>query len=73
MYKTIKAIYDEGKIIPLEDEELNIKKGKILITVIEEEDEESGITGEELSNYQGIFSNFKDDPVQYQRSIRDEW
>ena len=36
MYKTIKAIYDNGRIIPLEDEELNIKRGKVLITVLEE-------------------------------------
>jgi predicted DNA-binding antitoxin AbrB/MazE fold protein len=72
MYKTIEAIYDNGKIIPIENEELDIKKGKILITVIEEEEEE-GISGEELSDYQGVLSNFKENPVSYQRKIRDEW
>ena len=36
MYKTIEAIYDNGQIISIE-EPINIKRGKVLITILEEE------------------------------------
>lgn len=73
MYKTIEAIYDNGQIIQMA-EPINIKRGKVLITILNEEpDEVKGVTGEELSKYQGILKSFKEDPVEYQRRIRDEW
>jgi len=73
VYKTIEAIYDNGQIISV-DEPINIKRSKVLITILEEEPEKvRGISGEELSKYQGIVKSFKEDPVAYQRRLRDEW
>jgi len=73
VYKTIEAIYDNGQIISVE-EPINIKRGKVLITILEEEpDEIRGVSAEELSKYQGILKSFKEDPVEYQRRLRDEW
>lgn len=73
MYRTIEAIYDNGQIIQ-PAEPLNIKRGKVLITILEKEsDEITGISGEELSKYQGVLKSFQEDPVEYQRKIRDEW
>ena len=40
MYKTIEAIYEDGKILDLK-EPLNIKKARILITIINEISESS--------------------------------
>ncbi len=71
MYKTIEAIYDEGKIIT--DEPVNIKKAKVLITILEEKPEENkGMKASDLIKYKGILLNFKEDPVFYQRRLRDE-
>jgi len=73
MYKTIEAIYDNGQIIQ-SAEPINIKRGKVLITILEKEsDDITGIMGEELAEYQGILKSFQEDPVEYQRRIRDEW
>ncbi len=35
MYRTIEAIYDNGKVYPAED--IKIKKGSVLLTILEEE------------------------------------
>ncbi len=72
MYKTIEALYKEGVIITL-TEEIPVKYARILITILESKDNISGIQGDELKQYQGILKNFHDDPVAYQRSLRDEW
>ncbi|HPZ10400.1 MAG TPA: hypothetical protein PL110_20085 [Candidatus Eremiobacteraeota bacterium] len=72
MYRTIEAIYDEGKIIT--DEPVNIKKAKVLITILEDKSEEDkGMKARELIKYRGILKNFEEDPVLYQRRLRDEW
>ncbi len=37
MYRTIEAIYDNGKVYPVED--IKIKKGRVLLTTLEEDKE----------------------------------
>ncbi|HEO64613.1 MAG TPA: DUF104 domain-containing protein [Spirochaetes bacterium] len=37
MYRTIEAIYDNGKVYPVED--MKIKKGRVLLIILEEEAE----------------------------------
>ena len=59
MYKTIKAIYDNGRIIPLEDEELNIKQGKVLITVLEEEKIDEN-RGKQVASLRGALNSHAD-------------
>lgn len=74
MYTTIEALYDNGKIIPLKDE-LKLKHGKVLITVIENEDNEE-MNKSNLRNllrYQALISNLPKEPVKYQRELRDAW
>ncbi len=48
MYTTKEALYDNGKIIQLKDK-LKIKQGKVLITILESEDE-SKIGKSDLKN-----------------------
>ena len=75
MYSTIEAFYDNGKIIPLNDE-LKIKRGKVLITILGDKwanilEGKSMIRN--LLKYRGIIKNLPKDSVNYQREIRDEW
>jgi len=72
MYKTIEALYKDGVVISL-TEDIPVKYARILITILESKDNISGIQGDELKKYQGILKNFHDDPVAYQRRLRDEW
>ena len=74
MYTTIEALYDNGKIIPLKDK-LKIKQGKVLITILESEDE-SKIGKSNLKNllkYRPLIKNLPKNPVKYQRKLRDAW
>ena len=74
MYTTVEAIYDNGRIIPIE-KKLKIKKGRVLITFLNEE--ETGIKKksslENLLKYKGKIKNLPKDPVAYQRELRDAW
>jgi bifunctional DNA-binding transcriptional regulator/antitoxin component of YhaV-PrlF toxin-antitoxin module len=74
MYTTVEAIYDNGRIIPIE-KKLKIKKGRVLITFLNEE--EIGIKKksslENLLKYKGKIKNLPKDPVAYQRELRDAW
>ena len=73
MYETIEAIYEDGKIIPMEDE-LNIKKAKVLLTIVEnlEERKPDGKPLAHLMKYKGILKNFPEG-LKYQKDLRDEW
>ncbi len=73
MYETIEAIYDDGKIIPVEDE-LNIKKAKVLLTIVEsiEERVPKGVPLAHLMKYRGILKKFPEG-LKYQKELRDEW
>ena len=73
MYETIEAIYEDGKIIPMEGE-LNIKKAKVLLTIIEnlEEREPKGVPLAHLMKYRGILKKFPEG-LKYQKELRDEW
>jgi len=70
MFKTIEALYENGKIIPLNDV-IPFKKAKVLITILEEKNTE-GMKAGDLIKFKGILKNFPEDPVEYQRRIRDE-
>lgn len=59
MYRTIEAMYDNGRIIPLEDGELNIKKGKILITVLEEDETDKNKEAQ-VQSLRGVLNNYAD-------------
>jgi predicted DNA-binding antitoxin AbrB/MazE fold protein len=73
MYTTIEAIYDNGKIIPLKDE-IKLKHGKVLITIIGDQDVKAGIsTIRNLLKYKSLIKNLPEDPVKYQRELRDAW
>jgi predicted DNA-binding antitoxin AbrB/MazE fold protein len=74
MYTTIEAIYDNGKIIQLKDK-IKLKHGKVLITIIEEEDisKAGKSTLRDLLQYRNIIKNLPKDPVKYQRELRDAW
>ncbi|QTA79220.1 Uncharacterized protein dnl_14750 [Desulfonema limicola] len=50
-----------------------VKHAKILITILAEEEKTSSISGNTLKKYQGILKSFHEDPVEYQRKLRDEW
>jgi len=77
MYKTIEALYEDGKIKPLNDEILGIKKGKVLITILEvfDEDDEQNyptFTEDDIKQLsKGITLN--EDPLEYQKRMRNEW
>jgi len=73
MFKTIEAFYDNGRITAINDE-IKVKKAKVLITIIEEDKLlKSGVKATALFKLSGILKNFKEDPVEFQRRIRDEW
>lgn len=73
MYETIEAIYDNGKIIPMEDE-LHIKKAKVLLTIVEDmkERKPKGVPLANLMKYRGILKKFPEG-LKYQKELRDEW
>ncbi len=72
MYKTIEAIYDNGKIIPIKDK-IKLKRGKVLVTIIGSEDsnETRKSTIRNLVKYRSIIKHLPKDSVSYQREIRD--
>lgn len=73
MLNTYEAIYEDHKIIFL-NEEPKIKKARVFITVIECNDKkETGIKSEILNKNAGVLKNFDENALDYQRRIRDEW
>jgi heterodisulfide reductase subunit C len=73
MYETIEAIYEDGKIIPLNDE-LKVKKAKVFLTIVEEmeESEPQGVPLNSLMQFKGLFKKFPEG-LKYQKELRDEW
>lgn len=67
MYKTIKALYQNGKII-CKEAMPQVKKAKLLITIVDEEP----IKISRLLRYKGIFKK-KIDGMKYQKKMRSEW
>ncbi len=68
MYKTIKALYQNGKIIWGKEAMPPVKKAKLLITIVDEEPKKIL----SLSRYKGIFKK-KIDGMEYQKKMRSEW
>lgn len=67
MLKTIEAYYNNGRII-YKEAMPNLKKARLLITIMEEEPHERHL----LERFKGIFKK-KIDGMEYQRKIRSEW
>lgn len=67
MLKTIEAYYDSGKIT-YKDAMPDVKKARLLITIIEEEQHKP----HELSRFKGIFKD-KVNGLEYQKRLRSEW
>lgn len=74
MYTTVEAIYDNGKIIPIE-KKLKIKRGRVLITFLDREEtvNKKKSTLGNLLKYKDKIKSFPKDPVAYQRELRDAW
>ena len=73
MYRTFEAIYDNGKITPISNR-MDIKKARVLITVVEDIDEEekTGIHLRDIIQYKGALKNFPEG-MKYQEQLRNEW
>ncbi len=73
MNRTITAIYENGKLIPLEGN-LPTKKARVKVTILEELGMEvAGLTIVQLKKLQNEISNLPENGIQYQRELRDEW
>ena len=73
MYKTIEAMYDNGKILPLYEKIPN-GKSKVLITILDESRKlEHGLTLSRLKEFAGKMEGLNRDGLEYQKEIRDEW
>lgn len=77
MYKTIEAIYENGKILPLDDSEINIKRGKVLLTILEIYEKkdispETTFSEKDVSKLAGSITLYED-PLEYQKRMRNEW
>lgn len=72
MLKTFEALYDHGRIVPLNDV-IDFDTARVLITVLEANVPVKGVSGEKLSEFIGTLKNFPEDPVEFQRRVRDEW
>jgi hypothetical protein len=67
MYKTIKALYQNGRII-CKEAMPPVKNAKLLITIVDEEQKKNS----RLWRYKGIFKK-KIDGMEYQKKMRAEW
>ena len=75
MYTTIEALYDNGKIVPLKGK-IKIKRGKVLVTIIESDEPEHKTERGELmaealkkiADKSGLKSI--KNPVSWQREVR---
>lgn len=75
MYKTIEALYDNGMIIFPKNEHINIKKGKILVTILSIEEADTTyptFSDDELKELENSLT-VAEEPLEYQKRIRDEW
>lgn len=68
MYKTIEAYYENGKIIYKKEDMPPLKRARLFITIVEEEQTKI----HHLSRFKGIFKK-KIDGLKYQEKIRNEW
>lgn len=77
MYKTIEALYENGKIKPLYNEKLGLKRGKVLVTILEvfEHSDDSAspsFSEDDIARLNNSIT-LNEDPLEYQKRIRDEW
>jgi hypothetical protein len=74
MFKTIEAICDNGRIMPIRSK-LPRTRNRVLVTFLGKEAKktlkESRL--KTIINARGTLKSFKGDAVKYQRSMRDDW
>lgn len=74
MFKTIEAICDNGRIMPIRSK-LPRTRNRVLVTFLGKEAKKT-LKGSRLNtiiNARGTLKSFKGDAVKYQRSMRDDW
>jgi len=77
MYKTIEALYKNGRIYPV-GEKLSIKQARVLLTIIDEPENQTRgrrayrITRADLHKFAHSIS-LREDPLAFQQRLRNEW
>ncbi len=76
MYKTIEAIYKNGRVYPV-DKSLRIKNARVLLTFIDNEPSKKVSPSKkfslaDLKKLAGSIS-LTVDPLKFQRKVRNEW
>ena len=77
MYKTIEAIYKNGRIYPIK-EKISIKKAKVLLTIIDEPEAVSQrprshkIKRADLDKFANSIT-LAESPLAFQKRLRNEW
>ena len=77
MYRTIEALYENGKIKPLYNEKLGLKRGKVLVTILEvfensDEPAAPSFSEDDIARLSNPIT-LNEDPLEYQKRMRDEW
>ena len=77
MYKTIEAIYKNGRIYPIK-EKISVKKAKVLLTIIDEHEAVSQrprshkIKRADLDKFANSIT-LAESPLAFQKRLRNEW
>jgi hypothetical protein len=77
MYKTIEALYKNGRIYPV-GEKLNTKQARVLLTIIDEPENKTRgrrarkITSADLHKFAHSIT-LREDPLAFQQKLRNEW
>jgi len=77
MYKTIEAIYKNGRIYPIK-EKISIKKAKVLLTIIDETEalkqrpRSYKIKRADLDKFASSIT-LLENPLAFQKRLRNEW
>jgi predicted DNA-binding antitoxin AbrB/MazE fold protein len=77
MYKTIEAIYKNGRIYPIK-EKISIKKAKVLLTIMDETEalkqrpRSYKIKRADLDKFASSITLFEN-PLAFQKRLRNEW
>jgi len=77
MYKTIEAIYKNGRIYPIK-EKISVKKAKVLLTIIDEPESVSQrprshkIKRADLDKFANSIT-LAESPLAFQKRLRNEW
>ncbi|MFA5929090.1 MAG: hypothetical protein WC838_07320 [Candidatus Margulisiibacteriota bacterium] len=72
MYKTIEAIYDHGKVYPI-DKNVHLGKSMVLITILGAVGKETGkLSSNDLKKFAKSIK-LSEEPLKFQKRMRNEW